>query len=152
MSFAKNTLSKFTEVAEKFQVIPQTLARLIIGFVFIESGWGNLSHIEKVIDYFTSLGIPAPHLQAPFVASVELLGGLAIFLGIGTRLASIPLIGIMVVALVTAKREDITELNSLFGLSEFLYIALLIWLITNGAGALSLDRIIKKRCANNGAI
>jgi uncharacterized membrane protein YphA (DoxX/SURF4 family) len=55
-------------------------------------------------------------------------------------LSSLPLIGIMTVALATAKSEDITNFSSLLGVSEFLYIVILFWLLVNGSHALSLDR------------
>jgi len=60
--------------------------------------------------------------------------------------ASVPLIGIMLVAIRTAKWEDVSGLGSLFGLSEVLYIVLLIWLVIKGAGSLSMDRVIQNRC------
>ena len=63
-------------------------------------------------------------------------------LGLATRFAAIPLIGTMLVALSTALASKVTGLNALFGLAEFLYIALLIQLIVGGAGAVSLDRAV----------
>jgi hypothetical protein len=48
--------------------LPSLLARITIGAVFIESGWGKLHNLPKVIDFFHSLGIPYAEVQAPFVA------------------------------------------------------------------------------------
>ena len=128
------------------------LARCVIGLVFVLSGWGKLHHLDGVIDYFRTLGIPAPELQAPFAAAMEFACGLAVLLGFCTRLAAVPLIVIMLVAIKTAKAGDFAEagdplewLNVLFGLSEFLYIVLLAWLALAGAGALSLDRLLFRR-------
>ena len=56
--------------------LPQTAARMALGWVFVQSGWGKLHNLPRVVEYFSSLGIPAPQLQAPFVAGVELVGGL----------------------------------------------------------------------------
>ncbi|MCE9595905.1 MAG: DoxX family protein [Planctomycetes bacterium] len=127
--------------------IAPLLARIIIGLVFVHSGWGKLHNLDKVVEYFRGLGIPAPELQAPFAAAMEFGCGLLVLIGLFTRLASIPLMVIMVVALKTAYGDQLgkTEgaidfLNELFGLSEFLYIALLAYLALFGAGALSLDR------------
>ncbi|MBK7642725.1 MAG: DoxX family protein [Planctomycetes bacterium] len=125
------------------------LARLVIGLVFVKTGWGKLHNLDSVIEFFRSLGIPAPEIQAPFAASMEFLCGLAVLAGLFTRLASIPLIVIMIVAIKTAKMADFADatgpiewLNVLFGLSEFLYIVLLVWLALRGAGAFSLDRVL----------
>ncbi len=130
----------------KISFLPPLLARIIIGFIFVQSGWGKLHHLDKVVEFFTQLGIPAPGIQAPFVAGVEFVCGLLVLIGLGTRFASVPLIGTMVVAILTAKMEDIHGLGDLFATSEFLYIALLLWLTVEGAGCLSIDTILHKRC------
>ena len=122
--------------------LPPLIARGVTGWVFIESGWGKFQHLDKVIAFFTSLKIPSPEIQARLVSSLELGCGLLVFLGLFTRVASAPLIGIMCVALATAKADDIKVFSDLFSLSEFLYIIFFIWLGVNGPGAVSLDRII----------
>ena len=131
--------------AEKLNCIPKFLARLTIGMVFIESGWGKLNHLPKVVEYFKNLGIPAAEIQAPFVAMTEFSCGLLVFLGIQTRLASMPLICIMIVAIMTAKLKEFEHWTDLFAASEFLYIVVLLYLITEGPGMLSVDTLIKKR-------
>ena len=120
------------------------MARFTIGVVFIESGWGKLHNLEKVIGYFQSLGIPAAQYQAPFVATTELVAGALILIGLVTRLASIPLVVTMVIAILTAKREDIHGWTDVFGISEFLYIVLLLWLLFSGPGKFSVDEQVRK--------
>lgn len=122
--------------------VPEIISRIVIGLVFIESGWGKFLHLEKVTSYFESLNIPYANIQAPFVSGVELIGGLFVLLGLFTRLSSLPLIGILIVAIRTAKWEDVTDFSSLLGLSEFLYIVILVWLVSTGAKHLSLDALI----------
>ena len=136
-------------VAEKLNFLPPLLARLVIGYVFITSGWGKLHDLDKVIGFFTQLGIPAPQIQAPFVASVELVGGILVFIGLFTRLAALPLVGTMVVAIITAKLKEVASPLDILGFSEFDYIVLLSWLFTAGAGFLSIDKLICKRCVDN---
>jgi putative oxidoreductase len=132
-------------VSSSLQWLPPTLARLTLGWVFLESGWGKLHNLPKVVEFFRSLGIPAPEVQAPFAASMEFLCGALLLVGLCTRLASIPIIVIMLVALKTAKAGDIHELSDLFGTAEYLYILLAMWLGAFGAGPLSLDAVIAKR-------
>jgi putative oxidoreductase len=119
---------------------PPLLSRLVIGGVFVHSGWGKLHNLDHVVQFFASLGIPHPELEAPFVACVELVCGALVLVGLVTRLAAVPLIATMVVALATALAPKIEGVSSLFGLAEFLYIVLLVQLTVGGAGALSLDR------------
>ena len=56
-----------------------------------------------------------------------------------------PLIITMCVALRTALWDQVTDAISLFGIAEFLYIVLLVWIGVSGAGPLSLDALLAKR-------
>lgn len=139
-------------VAKLFSLrwIVPLLARVTIGVVFIQAGWGKLHNLPKVVDFFRELGIPAAELQAPFVASVELGCGFLVLIGLGMRFTAIPLIGTMVVALATAFRDQIaSDITTLFTLSEFLYIILLLGLVTRGPGPLALDCLVAKRCKSS---
>ncbi len=127
--------------------VPQTAARMALGWVFAQSGWGKLHDLPRVVEYFGSLGIPAPHIQAPFVAGVELVGGLLLLGGLLTRLVSIPLAMTMVVALLTARRADIASAADLYGTVEFLYLLGFGFLAAFGAGLLSLDEVLVRRFA-----
>ena len=141
----KKIREKFLFFVSKFDWLPGLLSRITIGFIFIQSGWGKLHHLDKVVEFFRSLGIPAPQLQAPFVATVEFACGSLVLIGLLTRLAAIPLIGTMVVAIITAKMKDVADVSDFFSLSEYLFIVLLVWLIIKGAGAVSVDQLLKKK-------
>ena len=132
-------------VSGSLRWLPPTVARLTLGWIFLQSGWGKLNSLPKVIAYFTELGIPAPQIQAPIAAGFEFLCGALMLLGFCTRLASLPLIGIMLVAIGSAKRGDIHELSDLFATAEYLYIALALWLGAYGAGPISLDAFFARR-------
>jgi putative oxidoreductase len=134
------------ELAERtgkaFAWLPPLVARVGIGWVFVQSGWGKLHNLERVTEFFASLGIPAPGAQAAFVSAVELVCGSLILIGLFTRFAAVPLIATMVVALLTALRDQIDSLGSLFGLSECLYIVAFLYLATSGPGPISLDMLL----------
>jgi putative oxidoreductase len=121
------------------------LARLTIGYVFATSGYGKLTNLERVISYFESLQIPAPKIQAPFIASLEVIGGIFVLLGFGTRVMSALLGSIMLVALVTAKKEALESFSTLSETSEYLYLVLLVWLVVAGAGRFSVDAWAHKK-------
>jgi putative oxidoreductase len=120
------------------------IARIAVGVVFAQSGWGKFHNIQKVTNYFTELQIPMPMIQAYLVATVELVAGALLVLGLFTRLIVIPLIVIMVVAILTAKKADITTYTDILGFTEFLYIILLGWIGVGGPGIISVDKIFKR--------
>jgi putative oxidoreductase len=119
-----------------------TLARLTVGWLFVVSGWGKLHNLEQVINYFGELGIPHPELQAPFASGTELVCGTLVLIGLCTRVAGVPLIITMIVAIVTAQHDNVHGLADLFGLIEWCYIALLVWLGVAGPGPLSVDALL----------
>ncbi len=129
-------------VGNGFRWLSPTLARLTIGLVFLQSGWGKLHDLDKVVGYFTELGLPDPAFQARLASTAELVCGGLLLLGLATRFAVVPLIVTMCVAIRTAQWENVDGLGSLVGLLEFAYVALLVWLGTDGPGPLSLDALI----------
>ena len=135
-------IARFRTTGDKLAFVGPTLARLTVGLVFIGTGWGKLHSLSDVTEFFTTLHIPAPAFNARLTAATEFFGGLAVLLGFGTRLVSLPLAFTMVVAIATAKRGDITGLTSLVGFEEWSYLVLFLWLALAGAGPLSLDRLI----------
>ena len=132
-------------VLGRLDFFPPLLARFVIGFVFVNTGWGKLHSLDHLIQYFTELKIPFPQIQAPFVAGIEFVCGGLVLVGLATRFAAFPLIGTMVVAIATALWPDLDGLNDLLGRAEFLYIVLLVGLVVRGAGAVSIDALLAKR-------
>ena len=122
-----------------------TIARLTVGLVFFWSGWGKLHDLQKVTDYFTELGLPAAAFQARLASTTEFVCGGQLLLGLATRFAAVPLIITMCVAIRTALWDQVEGIASLVSLTEFAYVALLIWLATDGPGPLSLDRLLVRR-------
>src|SRR5262249_13418260 len=132
-------------VLHKLAWIGPLLVRLTVGIVFADTGWGKLHNLDKITDYFTSLGIPAANIQAPFVSTVEFVGGLLVIIGLGTRIASTFLIGVMTVAILTAKLPELHGIVDLAGTTELAYLAMFAWLVVSGAGAASVDHLIARR-------
>jgi putative oxidoreductase len=104
-----------------------------------------------VTAYFSELGIPFPGIQAPMVSFIELVGGALLVIGLASRIAAVPLIGSMAVAILTAQRENVHDLPDLFGLVEWTYLALLLWVALAGPGKISLDHVFfrRSRAENN---
>src|SRR2546429_158435 len=60
MNLISRLQTRFLSIAERLSFLGPTLARLTLGVVFIGTGWGKLHGLDKVTDFFTELGIPAP--------------------------------------------------------------------------------------------
>lgn len=124
------------------------VVRLYWGWQFFQTGWGKLQDIPKVVDFFTSLGLPFPNVTAYVVGASECVGGILLFLGSGSRLISLPLLADMVGAYLTADREALRAIFSEPGKFyaadpyTFLFAALLI--LVFGPGKISLDSLLQR--------
>src|SRR6201996_4062120 len=133
--------------------------RLIVGYGFMEHGYAKLARgPDSFVHILAALGVPMPELAAWATILVELLGGLAVLLGALIPLASIPMIVVLLVAIVTVhlpngfssiKLQSVTADGAHFGQpgyeTDLLYIAALIALFVGGSGPLALDRLIFRR-------
>lgn len=116
------------------------LLRLLFGGLFAETGWGKLTHLERTAGFFESLSLPAPGVMAALVGGTELLGGLLLVVGLGTRFAALALAGVMSTALVTAHAPD-----AFASASDFLaqaptpYLVASLILLAFGPGRVAID-------------
>ena len=123
--------------------------RLYWGFQFAQTGWGKLHHLAKITSFFASLNIPFPGFNAPFIASLEFVGGILMMLGLFSRPIAFLLACNMFVAYWTADREALTAIFSdpgKFYVADpytFLFASLMILIF--GAGLFSIDALISKR-------
>jgi len=122
------------------------ILRVVLGVTFILHGGQKLFvfGFAGVSGAFAQMGIPAPGLLGPFVAFVEFFGGIAILLGLLTRLAALGIGATMVVAILTVHLQ-----NGFFAPTGFEFplslLASAITLVITGAGDFSLDALIGKR-------
>src|SRR6202000_2540438 len=105
------------------------LVRFGWGLPLAEDGLGKLTHISKVTDFFTSLGIPFPDANVYIVGYTELIGGVLLALGLCTRLTPVPMFFNFVVAYLTTEMEGIKDLlyfspDKFFGDDAFPYLVL----------------------------
>ena len=117
----------------KFGWISSLVMRLAVGWVFLQAGWGKLHNLDRVTGFFTQLGIAMPGFMAPFVATTEFVCGLALIIGLWSRVAAIPLAITMIVALSTAHKESL-QFDKIFGEAVFLYLVILIGIMGIGSG------------------
>jgi putative oxidoreductase len=65
------------------------VGRILLGWLFLASGWGKVMNIVGATGYFTSLGMTPPGFWAWFIGCTELALGIALILGIATRYAAL---------------------------------------------------------------
>jgi putative oxidoreductase len=129
---------------------PMLLAvRLYWGFQFAQSGWGKLHNLPKIVSFFASLNIPFPSFNAPFVSTLEFVGGILLMLGLLSRPVALLLAINMLVAYWTSDREALMSIFSdpgKFYVADpytFLFASLMVLIF--GAGLFAVDTLIAKR-------
>jgi putative oxidoreductase len=131
------------KIASYFEWAGPLIARIVVGYTFMLTGWEKLTNLPMIIENFKSWGIPFPEFMTPFVASWEFLGGVGLILGIMTRICGGALAVVMVVAIISAKLADIDSLETLFGFEEATYFAVFTWLAISGGGKASIDFLLE---------
>jgi len=125
------------------------VVRVVIGVIFFQAGLGKLMNLEMTAQFFAQLGIPMAKANAIFVAVVEFAGGAMLILGYKTRLVSVLLTVIMIVAILTAKISNITSLSAFIRLQELDYVLFFLILASVGGGKLSLDNKCGSECCKS---
>ena len=136
---------------ERVAWLAPLVGRLSVGLLFLSTGWGKVHSLDKVTKFFIELKIPMPALNAVVVGYSELICGALLVLGLFTRLATVPLIVSMVVAILTAKLGDIHGVFDLVGADEFTYLCVLMMLAVIGPGKVSLDELLTRTWLNPNA-
>jgi putative oxidoreductase len=148
MKAADSAYALFLKVANSLQSPLLLLIRVYWGWQFWQSGWGKLSNMSRTVEYFASLGIPAPSLNAHFVALLEAGGGILLILGLASRLIALPLTIDMIVAYVTADREALgsifSEPDKFYNASPFTFLLASLIILIFGPGLFSLDTLIRR--------
>ena len=148
-------LAILNKAAESLQSPFLLLVRLYWGWQFIVTGWGKVNNLEKVINFFTTLGIPLPAINAPFVAGLELVGGILLVLGLASRPIGLMLSVNMLVAYITADWEAFSSVvadpDRFIAAAPFPFLWASLMSLIFGGGKLSLDHwIASRRAATKG--
>jgi putative oxidoreductase len=143
-------LSLLRALAVSIQPLVMLLTRVIVGWIFMLDGWRKLHNLDKVTEYFASLGIPAAGLNALFISTLQLVGGICLIAGLGTRIFAALLSCAMFVALLTGDRADVVGAfgngeKDLLDIASFTLLLFCLWLVAFGPGAISIDRWLANR-------
>ena len=135
--------------------------RLIVGFGFMQHGYAKLlKGPESFANILHALNVPFPHWMAWLTILVELLGGLAVLLGVFLPLVSLPMAAVLLTAMFqvhwrygfsSIKILAVTPAGARFGPPgyecDLLYLACLAALVLIGPGKLSLQGIFRNKAA-----
>ena len=137
----------------------KTLNIGLVGYGFMEHGFAKLARgPDSFATILAAIGVPAPHFMAWSTVVIEIFGGLAILLGAFVVLVSLPMAGVLLVAMFTVhwpygfssiKLQSVTAAGAHFGQPgyecDLLYLACLAALVLGGPGPLAIDGYIAKR-------
>ena len=122
--------------------------RLAWGWESFESGRGHMNHIPETTQFFQSLNIPAPKVNAIISASTEMVGGLLLMFGLGARLVAIPLVFNFAVAIATDAHDQLIHVFSdpdkLIDYTAFPFLIASLVILAFGPGILSIDGILAR--------
>ena len=125
--------------------------RLYWGWQLMQSGWGKLHNIPGVTEFFSSLGLPAPHFAAIAISNLELFGGALLALGLGSRLIGLVLSVNMMMAYITADREALLSLFSdpgkFYNADPFTFLMASLLVFIFGAGSFSADYLVQSKAS-----
>lgn len=129
-------LSKLNQLQSIIPIVP----RVLIGVVFLAHGIDKFnSGISNVEGAFTGMGVPVPAASAPVTAVIEVVAGIALIAGLGTRIAAALLSLVMLGALVWVK----AEVGIVQGANvDLALLAGTLTLLVTGPGRLSVDQVI----------
>src|SRR5215467_6908282 len=146
MKIIARIYSLFTRTFSSLQSPLLLVVRLYWGWQFFQSGMGKLKDIDKVVDFFNSLGIPHAVFTAHMVGGLECVGGALLFVGLASRLIALPLTVNMIVAYITADREALLSFFSdpakFYAADPFTFLFAALLILVFGPGRISLESLI----------
>jgi putative oxidoreductase len=125
--------------------------RLYWGWQFAQDGWGKLTHLARVTDFFTSLNLPAPAATAALVATIEFVGGILFACGLASRLVSLVLFVNMTVAYLSVPDDRVnfshifSNPSDFYGATPYTYWFAALLILILGPGLYSIDMVIRIR-------
>lgn len=149
--FLINFNAKLTCLGNSLQSVFILLFRLQWGWQFFQTGKGKLLNHENVVEFFTSLNIPLPSINAWFVGGLECFGGLLILVGLFSRPVALLLSGNMLVAYLSVEEDRAklfniyNDVDSFLQADPFFFLLTSVLILSFGPGLFSIDSFLTKR-------
>ncbi len=136
-----NIVSKLS----KLKSLPLLIIRLVLAYGFFNPAMMKLKNFDSIVSWFDTLGMPLPAVNAFLATATESIGVILLFLGLGIRFITVPLIITMIVAIYTVHWSHGFEAgNNGFEIPLY-YLIMLFTLLIYGSGKYSLDHLINKK-------
>ena len=143
---------RFKHAASLLQSPFLLMVRLYWGWQFAQTGWGKLQHLSHVRGFFASIGIPAPSVMAPCIATLEFVGGILLIVGLASRIIGLLLALNMMTAYLTTEQPALHSILSdpgkFYNADPFTFLFAALIVLIFGAGAFSLDYLLFRRQRN----
>lgn len=140
---------RIASASSSLQSVMLLAVRLYWGFQFAQTGWGKLHNLVKITGFFASLNIPFPSFTAPFVSTLEFVGGVLLMLGLFSRPVALLLACNMFVAYWTADREAFSAIVSdpgkFYAADPYTFLFASLMVLIFGAGLFAVDTLVAKR-------
>ena len=147
-AFVQNLYAQFVRYCNvALQPAVLLAVRLLWGFSFYKTGRAKLENHGNIVEFFASLGIPAPELNAWFVGGLECFGGILLMVGLLSRPVAFMMTINMVVAYVTAHNAELlgifSDRDAFAGATPFAYLLTSLLVLAFGPGPVSIDAVIR---------
>jgi len=143
VSLASTIYYRFQRGSAALQSPFLLLVRLYWGWQFAQSGWGRLHHLDTATQFFGSLGVPAPGPTCVIISLMELIGGILLILGLGSRITGLLLSGDMIGAYVLSDRDALGSILSdpgkFYNADPYTFLFASLMILIFGPGRFSLD-------------
>ncbi len=136
----------FISIVERLRDLPPLILRAVLCYGFYGPAMEKASNIDNVISWFREdLHIPAPELNAYMSVATECSGVVLLALGLATRLITIPLTVVMIVAIATVHYQNGFSCGRNGFEVPFYYMCMLFTLLVVGPGRISVDHFLKRK-------
>jgi putative oxidoreductase len=139
---------RIASASSSLQSVMLLTVRLYWGFQFAQTGWGKLHNLAKITGFFAGLNIPSPGFAAPFVSTLEFVGGVLLMLGLFSRPVALLLACNMFVAYWTADREALSAIFSdpgkFYAADPYTFLFASVMVLIFGAGFFAVDTFVAK--------
>lgn len=126
----------------KLQTLAAPAGRLFIALMFVMAGFNKIFAYDGTQGYMEAMGVPGGLL--PLVILAEVVLGLAVIVGYQTRLAALGLAGFSIISAILFHGNFADQMEMTMFMKNFTIAGGFLFLVANGAGALSLDNRLAK--------
>lgn len=134
----------FPTVADRLRDPALLFVRVTWGWLFFQTGLGKLSNLGGTTEFFASLGLPMPGVNALVVGALELAGGLLLLAGLRSRMVAFLLCGNMAVAYLTAHRDAFGSLSAFADADPCGFLVASLVVLAFGPGRWSVDALLRR--------